>query len=119
MTNAAERVKVRCKKCGTFLYTALVRADIKVNLEDLIEVPCRRCGEGAEEDGAGALVKVEPREERRIYCAACKRYICTLRLYREFAELGEILEVKNLRCRCNWKNGFILTAAPDKEKKKQ
>jgi len=117
MTEAAEKVKVRCKRCGAYLYTALLRSDIKINLDEVIRVPCRKCGDGEDEDKVLALVKAKIGKPREIRCVACNRFICTLYILREFAELGEIVKVENVKCRCKFKNGFTVMSAPDKEDK--
>jgi len=112
MSEMVER-EVFCKSCRKQLCVVKLRPGIV--LEEIVEFICPCC---LRKDTPPPTTLAKPLRKRDIYCAACGKYLCTLQLYREFSELGDILAVEKLKCRCKWKNGFTVTVNPSKDEAK-
>ena len=113
---AEDRQIIKCPKCGRQLATVKMPAEnpLASNIMDLIDVACPVCEKAedaeleAKEDLPG---EGKPRKIAMVHCAACKRYLCTIKIFKDFKTetSGEFMHVSHIKCRkCNYENKFTL-----------
>lgn len=106
--------RICCQRCGQYLFTLKLKEGLSPD-DVFIEAPCPICGKTEPEIRRDNPLALLPVQQKEVTCPSCKKHLCKIKSFREFYELGLILEVDKIKCpHCKCKDSFRIFVAPKK-----